>query len=83
MLAAFAEAILGADPEQLSAAREAVVQAVGEAGLVDSAAVTATFNAIDPVANATGVTLEDEKGALAEDFQETLGINEFVVGRHQ
>lgn len=83
VLVAFAEAILGTDPDQLSAARQAVVQAVGEAGLVDAAAVAANFNAIDRVADSMGVPLEDEKAALTEDFRETLGINVFAAGRHQ
>ena len=83
VLVAFAEAILGTDPDQLSAARQAVVQAVGEAGLVDAATVAVNFDATARVADSTGVPLEDEKAALTEDFRETLGINAFAVGRNQ
>lgn len=83
VLIEFAEAILDTNPDRLRAARHAVVGAVGEAGLVDAAAVAANFNAIDRVADSTGVPLEDEKAALTEDFREVLGINAFSVGRHQ
>ena len=82
VLIAFAEAILGNDPERLQRARDAVVAAVGEAGLVDAAAVAANFNAIDRVADATGVPLEDEKAAATEDFRAILGVNAFASGRN-
>ena len=77
----FAEAILEGDRERLRVARTAVSAAVGEAGLVDAAAVAANFNSIDRVADSTGVPLEDEKAALTEDFRTTLGIDAFASGR--
>jgi len=52
------------------------------AGFVDTAGVIANFNAIDRVADATGVPLEDEKAALTADFRDVLGINTFAAGRH-
>lgn len=60
-----------------------MISAVGEAGLVDAAAVAANFNSIDRVADSTGIPLEDEKAALTEDFRDTLGINAFAEGRNQ
>lgn len=82
VLIEFAEALLGNSSAQLSRAREAVAQAVGEAGLVDAAAVAANFNSIDRVADATGVPLEDEKTIATEDLRDTLGINKFTEGRN-
>ena len=63
MLMAFGEAVLGADDTRLAAARAAVRQALGEAGLVDAAGVVGLFNAIDRIADATGIPLEDWKGS--------------------
>jgi hypothetical protein len=83
LLIEFAEALLANAPGRLRSAREAVAQAVGEAGLVDAAAVAANFNSIDRVADSTGVPLEDEKANLTEDFRDTLGINAFQVGRNE
>ena len=48
----------------------------------DAAAVAANFNAIDRVADSTGVPLEDEKASLTEDFREAIGINAFAAGRN-
>ncbi len=64
-------------------ARQPVVQAVGEAGPVDAAAVAADFDAMDRVAGSTSVPPDDEKAVLTRDFRKTMGINVSEAGRHQ
>lgn len=76
-LIAFAEGAVGDDPDALSQAREALLAEMGEAALADAAAVAALFNAIDRVADSTGIPLEEEKAAMTEDLRAELGINEF------
>jgi hypothetical protein len=79
LLVEFAEAVLGRDKETLSRARAALMTALGPEGLVDAAAVVGLFNAIDRVADATGIPLEAEKAAASADFRAALGLNRFAV----
>ena len=74
----FGEAVLGDDEARLAAARAAVHDAVGAAGFVDAAAIVSTFNAIDRVADSTGVPLTDEILERTADFREALGLNDFL-----
>ena len=75
----FAEAVLGEDEEVLNHARAALGAAIGPAGLVDAAAVVGLFNAIDRVADATGIPLEAEKLETSADFRAALGVDRFDV----
>jgi hypothetical protein len=81
LLVAFAEAVLGSDDERLSAVRLEVRAMMGDAALVDASAIAATFNAIDRVADATGIPLEDNKAEATADFRAALGINAFAENR--
>lgn len=75
MLIEFAEAAVGADPARLDAARAAVMASMGEAALSDTAAVAALFNAIDRVADSTGIPLEDDKAEMTKEMRAQLGID--------
>ncbi len=75
LLIEFAEAAVGADPARLDAARAAVMASMGEAALSDTAAVAALFNAIDRVADATGIPLEDDKAEMTNEMRAQLGID--------
>ena len=57
ILSNFAEAIL-ANADSLAQSRSAVVAALGEAAMIDAAAVVAGFNGITRIADATGIPLE-------------------------
>jgi hypothetical protein len=81
LLVAFAEAALGHDDRALDAARQALVAALGGAALVDAAGVAGLFNAIDRVADATGIPLEPEKAAATTDMRVALGIGKYVEVR--
>jgi hypothetical protein len=67
--------VAGAD--DLPAIRQELEEAIGAAALVDSAAVVALFNAIDRVADATGIPLEDWKAADTVDMRAALGVDRF------
>ena len=79
LVVAFAEAVIGEDEAALTDARAALSGATGPAGLVDAAAVVGLFNAIDRVADATGIPLEAEKAAASADFRTALGVDRFDV----
>ena len=79
LLVEFAEAVLGEDEAALARVRAALGEAIGPAGLVDAAAVVGLFNAIDRVADATGIPLEAEKAAASADFRTALGVDRFDV----
>jgi hypothetical protein len=80
LLVEFAEAVLGEDEAALTRARIALSEAIGPAGLADAAGVVGLFNAIDRVADATGIPLEAEKAAASADFRAALGVDRFDVG---
>ena len=79
LLVAFAEAVLGDDKEALARTRAALAAALGPAGLVDAAGIVGLFNAIDRVADATGIPLEANKAAASADFRAPLGLDRFGV----
>jgi hypothetical protein len=81
LLVAFADAVIGNDDRQLAIVRAAVLREMGDAALVDASAIAATFNAIDRVADATGIPIEDNKAASTADFRAALGINAFAEQR--
>lgn len=78
-LVEFSEALLDTDEARLTAARAAVIDAVGEAGLVDASGVASAFNAIDRIADATGMPLLDSVLEETADFREELGLNDFLT----
>jgi len=63
--------------DRLSEVHEAVVAEMGAAALGDAACVAALFNAIDRVADSTGIPLEEEKAEMTADFRSELGIDQF------
>ena len=81
MLIEFAEALLGSDNPRLARARADIVNAMGEAALVDAAGVAGFFNAIDRVADATGTPLDAQTAGETETLRSELGINDFAARR--
>ena len=79
LLVALAEAALGEGDAALARARDALMKALGLPGLVDAAGVVGLFNAIDRVADATGIPLEPEKAAASADFRAALDLDRFAV----
>jgi hypothetical protein len=81
LLVAFSEAVLGVDDERLADTQSRIRAAMGDAALVDAAAIVATFNAIDRVADATGIQIEDARAQATADIRAALGINAFAERR--
>lgn len=81
LLIAFAESVIADDPAAMTAAREAVLQAMGDAALVDAAGIIGMFNGLDRVADATGAQLEDWKAAETADMRAAIGIDSFAAAK--
>jgi F0F1-type ATP synthase membrane subunit c/vacuolar-type H+-ATPase subunit K len=81
ILSAFAEGICRRDEAKTNEARVAIVAAMGEAAMVDAAAVIAAFNAYPRAADATGIPLEDMKVDMTADIRADLGLEAFNVGK--
>jgi hypothetical protein len=77
ILIAFAEAVLGNGLLDLNKARQALSLALGEAAMVDAAAVAAGFNAIDRVADGTGIPIDEERVKATAELRQDLGIDQF------
>jgi len=77
LLVAFSEAVVAREADSLREIRSRIASELGEAALVDAAAVAALFNAIDRVADSTGIPLEDDKSRASTDFRADLGIDHF------
>jgi hypothetical protein len=73
----FGEAMLGNNENRQATARQSVYRALGPEGLVDAAAIVASFNAVVKIADATGIPLEDYKEAATQDLRESLGLERF------
>ena len=81
LLVEFAEAVLGEDRERLHAVRGRLLATLGAEALVDASGVVGLFNAIDRVAEATGIPLEEEKARISAAYRSELGLDEFSAGR--
>jgi hypothetical protein len=83
LLADFGEAITVRNREKTAELRVELIEAVGEAGMVDAAGVAAAFHGNVRVADATGAPAplrgDIEK---AKAFQAKVGINEFYQARN-
>jgi alkylhydroperoxidase family enzyme len=78
---AFAEAVIAGDPETVSAARIALAEQCSPAAATDAAAVAALFNAINRVADAIGIQVEESKEERTAYFREALDLDSFQTAR--
>lgn len=80
-LLAYADAFYADDSAVLDQARQTLRAAIGDAALVDAAAIVGIYDAVVRVADATGTPLEDYKAKISEDLRDELGINDFPAAR--
>lgn len=76
-LVRFAEAVVVGDDEELDAAREALLDAVGPEAFVDAAAVVGNFQRMVRIADGTGIPLDASLELLTGDLRGDLGIGRF------
>ena len=77
VLIAFADAIVGTDPAEITVARNALVDAMGELAMVDAAGVAANFQRMVRIADSTGIPLGAMEDFSAEVRRE-LELEEFL-----
>jgi hypothetical protein len=76
-LLALVDAALGQNETTLERARGAVRTSLGEAALIDAAAVIGGFDGITRIADAIGIPLEPAKQEQTADFFAALEIGRF------
>jgi len=77
-LAEFAEAVVLRDEARTAVVRAALRGVLGEAGLVDAAAVVGAFHGFVRIADAIGIPYTTAaRGADAPDIRERAGVNAF------
>ncbi len=77
----FAEAVVLGPDARLAELRNQIRAKLSVEALVDAAGVCGLFNAIDRVADSTGIPLEADKAEESADYRAALGINRFAEGR--
>ena len=75
-LIAYADAVV-ARSEHVAATRKAVQESMGDAEVVDAAAVIANFQRMVRIADGTGIPIDGPLDVLSADLRHELGINEF------
>lgn len=73
----FAEVALGDDDEQITRAREAVRTKMGDAAVVDSAAVIANFQRMVRIADGAGIPLDTPVAVVTTTIRSELGLNSY------
>ena len=81
-LTSFAEAVLGTDDTALAEARRQVLAELGPEGLVDAAAVVATFMQMDRIADGTGIPLDAAFVEPTQEMRTRLGFNDFASAQN-
>ncbi len=80
LLADFAEAIALRDEARTTNLREQIFKHLGEAAMIDAAAVAASFHGFVRIADSTGLTGDMAGGGqIPVEFREELGINDFYT----
>ena len=73
-----ANACMGVGDVALEAARQALVDKMGSAAMIDTVGVISNFQRMVRIADATGIPADGPMQAMSEDLREQLGINEYV-----
>ena len=74
-IVAFVDATMKADPVAIAEARERLSQAIGDRGVVDTAAVAAMFQLNTRAADAAGVPIEEPTRENRSALGEHLGFD--------
>jgi phosphoribosylaminoimidazole-succinocarboxamide synthase len=77
LLVRFADAVITGSEADVATVRDEIAQTMGGEALTDTAAVAALFNAIDRVADSTGIEMEEAKAEASADFRADIGVNDF------
>ncbi len=76
-LIAYADAVVARSPD-VAQSRDAVQKSMGDAAVVDAAAVIANFQRMVRIADGIGIPLGEELDLRSADLRQEIGINEFA-----
>ena len=79
-LVRFTDAALS-NPDDLEAARAALIEELGEAEMVDAASVIGNFQRMVRIADSTGIPVDGFMAEANVDVREQLGLNELPSAR--
>ena len=74
----FTNASMGDDGAAQETTRQALVDKMGSATMVDAAGVISNFQRMVRIADATGIPSDGPMQVMSEDLREQLGINQYV-----
>ena len=74
----FTNAAMDVEGADLETARQALVDKMGSAAMVDAAGVISNFQRMVRIADSTGIPADGPMQAMSEDLREQLGINDYV-----
>ena len=75
-LIAYADAVVARSTD-VPQTRDAVHKSMGDAGVVDAAAVIANFQRMVRIADGTGIAIDGPLDVLSADIRHEIGINDF------
>jgi len=78
VLIALSDAATRGDRRAAELARDEFRQRLGDSALVDAAAVVATFNTMDRIADGSGIPLDTVLVSPSQSFREELGLGRFA-----
>ena len=73
-----ANACMGAGDVALESARQALVDKMGPAAMIDTVGVISNFQRMVRIADATGIPADGPMQEMSGDLREQLGINQYV-----
>jgi hypothetical protein len=79
VLIAFAEAMVEDDDAALTHARQAMIEVLGPAAMVDAAGVASNFERMVRIADSTGIQLDERMEVLSKEVRENLRLERFTV----
>ena len=83
LLHGFAEAVTLGDEARTGELRDALADRLGEAAMIDAAAIAAAFHGFVRIVDATGAPVAGAAGGrVTAEFREALGIDEFYGARN-
>ena len=74
----YTNACMGVEGTALETTRQALVDKMGSAAMVDAAGVISNFQRMVRIADATGIPSDGPMQAMSEDLRDQLGINQYV-----
>ena len=74
----YTNACMGVERTAPETTRQALVDKMGSAAMVDAAGVISNFQRMVRIADATGIPSDGPMQAMSEDLREQLGINQYV-----